>query len=146
MSKREISEASVVPLVLKLSHEMTFVDFLVHQLLGHAGHSQLLVLFGTDLLLLDWVSHRDILLDALHHSIELLEVNGVEGQVWVHVVTHFHDVLSVGLFVNLTTYNSEMERCEPGGTPLEIVSLAYLLLRGFDVGGCVKGVRDSCHL
>ena len=132
--------------MFELSDEMTFVDLTVQKLLGHAGYSQVLELYCTDLLLHGWISNIDIFLDAFHHRIETSEVVGVPGQFWVHVVAHLHDGISVGGFTNLTTNNSKVEGCGHWGTSMLGVHLTHALLHVLDVRLHIEGVRDFCHL
>ena len=86
------SERGVVLSVLELSDEPPFVDFSIAQFVAEGGQAQSLELLGADAFLLGRIRHVIVLIHALHHCVKLLEVVGMEGQLWVNVLGHLHHV------------------------------------------------------
>ena len=87
-----------------------------------------------------------VLLNALHHGVERLEVVRVQRQVRVHVVAHLHHGLAVQGLVHFSTSGPQVVRGAEGLVLENCSQLAGLLLDGEGGLGCVEGVRNLCHL
>ena len=140
------SETCIVLRELELSNEVSAVHFCVGQLSAHACNSQLFELFRAYLLLLRRVCNTDILFNALHHVVERTEVLGVQGELWVHVAAHFHDILGVDGAIEVALVSLEVESCGTGFASMLSGKFAGLFLRGIHTSRHFEWVRDLCHL